>query len=74
MPGATGKVGDRIEILRDPEGIAPLWDRSGVDSAEKMDWLIRGTTTWTAVALLARYRGHVRRKKDKQPLLDRFDF
>ncbi|MFD4830506.1 hypothetical protein ACFWPV_11725 [Streptomyces uncialis] len=67
------KVGDRIEILRDPEGIAPLWDRSDIDSAEKMDWLIWGTATWTAMALLAGHRGHVRRKK-KKPLLDRFDF
>ncbi|MFI1015984.1 hypothetical protein [Streptomyces sp. NPDC020965] len=38
--GSPYEVGDRIEILRDPEGIPPLWDRSDVDSAEKLDWLI----------------------------------
>ncbi|MFE0425521.1 hypothetical protein ACFW15_24545, partial [Streptomyces sp. NPDC058953] len=71
--GSPYRVGDRIEILRDPEGIAPLWDRADVDSAEKMDWLLWGTATWTAMALLAGYRGHIRRKKNKQSLLDRFD-
>ncbi|WP_329026858.1 hypothetical protein [Streptomyces sp. NBC_00690] len=64
-------VGDRIEVVYDPEGAAPLKDASKVDSAGRLTMLVWGTSGWTAMALLAGWRGHVNRRNNREPLLER---
>ncbi|MFI2213468.1 hypothetical protein [Streptomyces sp. NPDC020141] len=66
-------VGDRIEILRDPEGVVPIKDATRVDSVMMLDWVVWGLGAWIVMALVAGRRGHVRRRKGRQPVLDRFD-
>jgi hypothetical protein len=56
------KVGDRLDVLRDPEGAVPMEQADDVDAAGRLGGLIGGTVTWTLMAVLAGWRGHVRRR------------
>ncbi|WP_234356924.1 hypothetical protein [Streptomyces sp. NBRC 110028] len=55
------KVGERLDVLRDPEGEVPMEQADEVDAAGRLGGLIGGTVTWTLMAVLAGRRGHVRR-------------
>ncbi|MGW0506142.1 hypothetical protein [Micromonospora sp. NPDC003241] len=56
------RVGDTLTVLTDPDGRIALRDADRVDSAGKVTGLVLGTLGWTAIALLAGVRGHVRRR------------
>jgi hypothetical protein len=64
------KVGDRLDVTRDPEGKVPMEQAEEVDAAGRLGSLIAGTVTWTLMAMLAGRRGHVRRRKGRASLLD----
>ncbi|WP_079152290.1 hypothetical protein [Streptomyces sp. RTd22] len=57
------KVGERLDVIRDPEGTVPMEQADDVDAAGRLDGLIGGTVTWTLMAVLAGRRGHVRRRR-----------
>ncbi|RNF92702.1 hypothetical protein [Streptomyces botrytidirepellens] len=57
------KVGDRLDVIRDPEGELPMEQADEVDAAGRLGGLIGGTVTWTLMAVLAGRRGHVRRRR-----------
>ncbi|MCX5357259.1 hypothetical protein OG864_00460 [Streptomyces sp. NBC_00124] len=60
------RVGDRIEILRDPEGAVPLEDAVDVDPEGRLGGLVTGVAAWTGMTLLAGWRGHVRRRENRR--------
>ncbi|MCX4907959.1 hypothetical protein [Streptomyces sp. NBC_00878] len=64
------RVGDRIEVAYDPEGVVPLEDAAEVDPDGRLGGLVMGVVGWTGMALLAGWRGHVRRRKNRHSLLD----
>ncbi|MCK8438483.1 hypothetical protein G3I77_37435 [Streptomyces sp. D2-8] len=66
------KVGDRLDIIRDPEGAVPMEQADDVDAAGRLSGLIGGTVTWTLMAVLAGWRGHVRRRRGVDSQLDQF--
>ncbi|GAA2640800.1 hypothetical protein [Streptomyces vastus] len=53
---------DRIDVVRDPQGEVPMEGAEDVDASGRLDGLIGGTATWTLMAVLAGWRGHVRRR------------
>ncbi|QLH21619.1 hypothetical protein [Streptomyces sp. Rer75] len=57
------KVGDRLDVIRDPEGELPMEQADEVDAEGRLGGLIGGTVTWTLMAVLAGRRGHVRRQR-----------
>ena len=59
------RVGDRLTVLIDPEEVVELADVDRVDSTGKLRMLVVGGVGWTLIALLAGWRGHVRRKKGR---------
>ncbi|MFC8366445.1 MULTISPECIES: hypothetical protein [unclassified Streptomyces] len=59
------EVGDRLDVLRDPEGVAPMEQVDRVDAAGRLSGLIGGLVAWTLMAVLAGRRGHVRRRRGK---------
>ncbi|KOV32091.1 hypothetical protein AB0420_30260 [Streptomyces caelestis] len=59
------RVGDRFDVLRDPEGVAPMERADEVDAAGRLNGLIGGLVAWTLMAVLAGRRGHVRRRCGK---------
>jgi hypothetical protein len=62
------KVGDRLDVIRDPEGAVPMEQADDVDAAGRLGGLIGGTVTWTLMAVLAGWRGHVRRRRGNESL------
>jgi hypothetical protein len=64
------EVGDKLDVIRDPEGQVPMEQADEVDAGGRLGGLIAGTVLWTLMALLAGRRGHVRRRGQKAPLLD----
>ncbi|GGV57907.1 hypothetical protein GCM10010294_05010 [Streptomyces griseoloalbus] len=62
--GAPG-VGDRFDVIRDPEGVVPMEQADDVDAAGRLGGLIAGLVAWTLMAVLAGRRGHVRRRQGK---------
>ncbi|WP_433543713.1 hypothetical protein ACQPZG_00365 (plasmid) [Streptomyces sp. CA-294286] len=60
------RVGDRIEILRDPQGAVPLEDAADVDPEGRLGGLVTGVAAWTGMTLLAGWRGHVRRRENRR--------
>ncbi|MCX4546274.1 hypothetical protein [Streptomyces sp. NBC_01565] len=64
--GSGYRVGDRIQVIRDPEGLVPLEDAATVDPAGELDTLLIGTVGLSALALLAGRRGHVLRRRDRE--------
>jgi hypothetical protein len=59
------EVGDRLAVIRDPEGDVPLTEAADVNSGEKRRMLIAGASGWTLISLYAVRRGHVRRRRGK---------
>ncbi|MFJ5730982.1 hypothetical protein [Streptomyces paradoxus] len=57
------KVGDQLDVMRDPEGAVPMEQADDVDAAGRLEGLIAGTAGWTLIAVLAGWRGHVRRRR-----------
>ncbi|MEV5441682.1 hypothetical protein AB0N23_03905 [Streptomyces sp. NPDC052644] len=64
-------VGDRIEIIRDPEGAVPLAEAGSVDSRGMRTSLVAGVTAWTLMVPIAGWRGHAQRRARREPLLER---
>lgn len=67
------KVGDRIEVVSDPENVVPLEVASDVDSSGQLGALVMGVAGWTAIALLAGRRGFVRRRAGLHPAFEDVD-
>ncbi|MET9685644.1 hypothetical protein [Streptomyces coeruleorubidus] len=63
------KVGDRLDVIRDPEGAVPMEQADEVDAAGRLGGLVGGTVTWTSMAVLAGWRGHVRRRRGRDSLV-----
>ncbi|MDQ0937598.1 hypothetical protein [Streptomyces turgidiscabies] len=63
------KVGDKLDIIRDPEGEVPMEQADEVDAAGRLGGLIAGTAIWTLMAVLAGRRGHVRRRRGQEAAL-----
>lgn len=63
------EVGDRLDVIRDPEGAVPMEQADDVDAAGRLGGLVGGTVTWTLMAVLAGWRGHVRRRRDRDSLV-----
>ncbi|MCP3804728.1 hypothetical protein NLX83_36230 [Allokutzneria sp. A3M-2-11 16] len=61
--GSSYRVGDRIEVIRDPDGVVPLEDAANVDPRGRLKGLVIGVVGWTVITVLAGWRGHVRRRK-----------
>lgn len=59
------EVGDRLDVLRDPEGVVPMERADEVDAAGRLSGLVGGLVAWTLMAVLAGRRGHVRRRQGK---------
>ncbi|MBB4962264.1 hypothetical protein [Micromonospora polyrhachis] len=59
------RVGDRLTVVVDPDGVVELEDADDVDSAGKLGMLVMGGVGWSLIASLAGWRGHVRRKKGR---------
>ncbi|GAA2768723.1 hypothetical protein GCM10010103_77660 [Streptomyces paradoxus] len=59
------KVGDQLDVMRDPEGAVPMEQADDVDAAGRLEGLIGGTAGWTLIAVLAGWRGHVRRRRGR---------
>ncbi|MFE9537205.1 hypothetical protein [Streptomyces sp. NPDC006691] len=66
-------VGDRIEIVRDPEGVVPMEASSDVDASGQLGALVMGVAGWTGIALLAGRRGFVRRRAGRHPAFEDID-
>ncbi|MEU3225330.1 hypothetical protein ABZ695_19515 [Streptomyces sp. NPDC006976] len=64
------KVGDRIEVISDPNGVVPLEAASDVDPGDRLGMLVMGAAGWTCVTLLAGLRGFVRRRAGRRPVFD----
>lgn len=56
------EVGDRLDVISDPEGVVPLEAASDVDPEGQLGALAMGVAGWTGIALLAGRRGFVRRR------------
>ncbi|WP_257027311.1 MULTISPECIES: hypothetical protein [unclassified Streptomyces] len=59
------EVGDRLDVIRDPKGDVPMEQADDVDAAGRMGGLIAGAAGWTLIAVLAGWRGHVRRRRGR---------
>lgn len=64
--GSDYRVGQRLEVIRDPEGVVPVEDAATIDPAGELDTLLMGTAGLSAFALLAGRRGHVLRRRDRE--------
>ncbi|MEU9508271.1 hypothetical protein AB0D32_18575 [Micromonospora sp. NPDC048170] len=62
------RVGDRLAVLTDPEGKVELEVADRVDSGGMLGMLLLGGAGWTCIALLAGWRGHVRRRKGRHDI------
>lgn len=60
------KVGDRITVVSDPEGVVPLEAASDIDVSNEIVTLALGVAGWTGITLLAGRRGFVRRRAGRQ--------
>lgn len=63
------RVGDRLDVVLDPEGVVPMEEADEVDPTGRLNGLIAGVVAWTLMTLLAGRRGHVRRRKGKEESL-----
>jgi len=64
------KVGDRIEVVSDPENVVPLEAASDVDPGSQLGTLVMGVAGWTGITLLAGWRGFVRRRAGRRPAFE----
>ncbi|MDU0299449.1 hypothetical protein [Streptomyces sp. PAL114] len=63
------RPGQRLEVIRDPEGVVPMERADQVDAAGRLHGAFAGLVTWTLMAFLAGWRGHVRRRQGKESSL-----
>lgn len=56
------QVGDALTVLTDPDGNIELQDADKVDPTANLATLFLGAAGWSLIALLAGWRGHVRRR------------
>ncbi|MFE6160720.1 hypothetical protein ACFQ7F_17615 [Streptomyces sp. NPDC056486] len=56
------EVGDRLDVISDPEGVVPMEAATDVDPAGQIGTLAMGVVGWTGITLLAGLRGFVRRR------------
>ncbi|MER6854129.1 hypothetical protein [Streptomyces pilosus] len=59
------EVGERLDVIRDPEGVVPMEQADEVDATGRLGGLGAGLVAWTLMAVLAGWRGHVRRRKGR---------
>ncbi|MFF3869556.1 hypothetical protein [Micromonospora sp. NPDC001898] len=59
------RTGDSLVVLTDPDGVVPLRAADRVDSHGRLVALVSGAAGWIVIALLAGWRGHVRRRKGR---------
>jgi hypothetical protein len=59
------RVGDHLTVITDPDGVVELADAATVDPAGQVTSLILGVMGWTVIAVLAGWRGHVRRRRGR---------
>ncbi|MGX7670959.1 hypothetical protein [Plantactinospora sp. DSM 117369] len=59
------QIGDTLTVLTDPDGVIALEEADRVDSGGTLGSLVLGGIGWTAIALLAGWRGHVRRREGR---------
>lgn len=64
--GDRARPGQRLDVIRDPEGVVPLERADQVDAAGRLHGAFAGLVTWTLMAALAGWRGHVRRRQGKE--------
>lgn len=64
------RVGDRLTVVRDPEGVVPMEAASDVDPDGRLGSLAMGVGGWTGLALLAGRRGFVRRRAGRHPAFE----
>ncbi|MFG3284522.1 hypothetical protein [Streptomyces sp. NPDC048111] len=64
------RVGDRVEVVHDPEGEIPLEVASDVDPGNRLGSLVMGVVGWTGITLLAGRRGFVRRNAGRRPVIE----
>ncbi|MEU9304679.1 hypothetical protein [Streptomyces sp. NPDC048269] len=64
--GSSYRVGQSIEVIRDPEGVVPVEDAATIDPAGELDTLLMGAGGLSALTLLAGRRGHVLRRRDRE--------
>ncbi|GAA4763417.1 hypothetical protein GCM10023329_06330 [Streptomyces sanyensis] len=67
-------VGDRVEVVRDPEGVVPMEEAGDVDPEGRLGGLVTGTGGWTLLTVAAGWRGHFLRRRGRRPVLERFAF
>ncbi|MFI8202305.1 hypothetical protein [Streptomyces sp. NPDC085937] len=63
------RPGQRFEVIRDPDGVVPMEWAGQVDAAGRLHGAFAGLVTWTLMAALAGWRGHVRRRQGKESSL-----
>ncbi|MFC0597923.1 hypothetical protein [Streptomyces palmae] len=66
------KVGDRIEVISDPEGTVPLGAAFDVDPEGRLGTLLL-VIGWTGITLLAGRRGFLRRRAGRRPAFEDVD-
>ncbi|MEH1127449.1 hypothetical protein [Micromonospora sp. CPCC 206061] len=59
------QVGDILTVLTDPDGVIALKVADRVDSTSTLGSLVLGGSGWTFIALVAGWRGHVRRREGR---------
>ncbi|MEV7788527.1 hypothetical protein AB0O72_24535 [Streptomyces sp. NPDC088106] len=59
------RVGERLDVIHDPDGVVPMERADQVDPAGRLGGLVAGLVAWTLMAVLAGRRGHVRRRQGK---------
>ncbi|MFJ9599960.1 hypothetical protein [Streptomyces althioticus] len=60
------EVGDRFDVISDPQGVVPMERADEVDASGRLGGAVAGLAGWTLLAALAGWRGHVRRRKGKR--------
>ncbi|WP_203587697.1 hypothetical protein [Actinospica acidiphila] len=60
------RPGQRLDVIRDPEGVVPMERAGQVDAAGRLHGAFAGLVTWTLMAALAGWRGHVRRRQGRE--------
>jgi hypothetical protein len=59
------QVGDTLTVLTDPDGVIALKEADRVDPTAMLRSLVIGGSGWTFIALMAGWRGHVRRREGR---------
>ncbi|MDN3267945.1 hypothetical protein [Streptomyces sp. MA15] len=60
------QVGERLDVVRDPEGVVPMERADEVDPSGRLGGAVAGLAAWTLMTPVAGWRGHVRRRQGKE--------